>query len=229
MKEILSNDFISAACDYYWLQEKEYPQRLVYKVVCDRYKLNKIQRVIIYRGIFPSRETEKRKLKYLASLTEINLSVDVSNVIFKLANYICGRPVFLSNDKLLRDAGDAFGKEYSDEILLRSAGLLIDFLANTSLISAELLIDSPVDGTKLIRSEIERNQPRFTFPVLVREVYPADHFLEGPEPHAIATADSVVIDKLPFACFDIARYILDTKFHPEYLDMSEILKRNQVQ
>jgi hypothetical protein len=225
MKEILTNDFISAVCDYFWLQEKEYPQRLVYKIICDRYKLNTIQRVIVYRGIFPSREAEKRKSKCLSVLHEVHLSVDVSNVIFKLSNYLCGRPVFISNDNLLRDAGDAFDKDYSSEILQRSVSMLIEFLVSQSLISVQLLIDKPVDGTKLIHAELERSLSLFKYPALVREVYPADRFLEGPEPHVIATADSEVIDRFPFPCFDLPRAILDKHYNPEYLSMQEILKK----
>lgn len=225
MKEILSSDFISAACDYYWLQEKEYPQRLIYKIVCDRYKLDTIQRVIVYRGIFPSREAEKRKLKYLASLNEINLSVDVSNVLFKIANYLYGRPVFLCNDSLLRDAGDAFDKEFSTEIVQRSLNMIVEFLSALTLISVKFLIDTPVDGMQAIHNQLEGSLTLFKYPAAIRNVYPADHFLTGPEPHVIATADSEVIDKLSYPFFDLARYILDKHFHPEYLSMEEVLKK----
>jgi len=206
------------------MQEKEYPQRLVFKIICDRYKLNTIQRVILYRGIFPSREAEKRKLKCLSVLYAVNLSVDVNNVIFKLSNYLCGRPVFLCNDNLLRDAGDAFDKDYSNEILLRSVRMLTGFLSSLPLISVHFLIDKPVDGTKLIHMELESSLHLFNYPAIVREVYPADYFLDGPSPHVIATADSEVIDRLPYPFFDIPRFILDKHFQPEYLDMDEILK-----
>jgi len=226
MKEILSDNFLAAARDYFCLQEKEYPQRLIYKIVCDRYKLNTIQRVVVYRGIFPSREAEKRKLKCLLSLNEFNLSVDVSNVIFKLANYLCGRPVFLCNDNLLRDAGDAFDKDYSDEILKRSVRMIVEFLSSQFLISVQFIIDRPVDGTELIHSELKNSLWLFKFPTTIREEYPADHFLTGAEPHVIATADSEVIDRLPYPCFDIPRAVLDKQFHPEYLSLEEILKKS---
>ena len=224
MKEIVSIDFITACSDYFSLQEKEYPQRLVFKIICDRYKLNTIQRVILYRGIFPSRETEKRKLKRLEYLHQVNLSVDLSNVIFRLSNYLCGRPVFLCNDSLLRDAGDAFDKVYSNEILNRSVGMMIEFLLSQSLISLNFVIDTPVDNTPLIISALKKTMLYFNFPVTINEVYPADRFLEGPVPHVIATADSEVIDRLPYPVFDIPRAILDKHFHPEYLNLTEILK-----
>jgi hypothetical protein len=224
MKEVLSADFISATGDYFWLQEKEYPQRLIFKIICDRYRLNTIQRVILYRGIFPSREAESRKSKCVTILHAVNLSVDVSNIIFRLSNYLCGRPVFLSNDNLLRDAGDAFGKNYSDEILLRAVKMLIVFLSAQSLNSLSLLIDKPVDGTRLINGELKNSLLLFNFPVTISEVYPADRFLDGPHPHVIATADSEVIDRSPDPFIDIPRSILDKHFQPEYLDMRELLK-----
>ncbi len=44
MREIVNDAFRDAAGDYFWLLNRNYPQRLVYKIVCDRYKLNTLQR-----------------------------------------------------------------------------------------------------------------------------------------------------------------------------------------
>jgi hypothetical protein len=108
----------------------------------------------------------------------------------------------------------------------RSVEMMIGFLSSQSLISLNFVIDTPVDNAQLIISALKKTVLHFKFPVAINEVYPADRFLEGPNPHVIATADSKVIDRLPYPVFDIPRAILDKHFHPEYLNLTEILKMN---
>ena len=203
MKEILTPAFIEAARDYFWLQEKDYPQRLVFKIVCDRYRMDSIQRVIIYRGIFPSRENIARMKKQTASAGGMNLLVDTTNVIFRLNNYLCGRPVFLCTDGLLRDAGDAFSKQYPTDIHKRSIHLLIAYMKQLEVRSARFLIDQPADGSEQIESELETAGREFGYPTTIETTYPADRGMNGPFPCIIATADSEVIDSLSCPCIDL--------------------------
>ncbi len=223
MKEILTPAFIEAARDYFWLQEKDYPQRLFFKVVCDRYRMDSIQRVIIYRGIFPSVENKARLKRQTTSAEGMNLVVDTTNVVFRLNNYLCGRPVFLCTDGLLRDAGDAFGKQFPDDIHKRSIHLLIAYMKQLGVRSAHCLIDQPADGSEMIQQELETAAPEFGYPLVIESTYPADRKMNGSSPCIIATADSEVIDHLPCPCIDLPRIILEKEFSPAFLSIPEIL------
>lgn len=223
MKEILTAAFTEAARDYFWLQDKEYPQRLVFKIVCDRYRLDRFQRVIIYRGIFPSRENIARLRGQTDSAEGMNLVVDTTNVVFRLNNYLCGRPVFISSDGLLRDAGDAFEKHFPPDIHKRSIHLLISLMNTIHPKSVKFLIDSPADGSELIESELEAAGKEFGYPATIETTYPADRGMNGSSPCIIATADSEVIDNLSCPCIDLPRLILAKEFSPTFLSIPEIL------
>jgi hypothetical protein len=224
LKAIQTPAFIDAAHDYLWLQDKNYPQRLVYKIVCDRYRLNTLQRVVLYRGIFPAGEVLLRSAKRHESIDQVHLTVDTFNVLFKIANYLCGRPVFISNDHILRDAGDAFDKDFANGILERSVDLLIARISKEHPLSVRFLIDQPVDHSERIATLIEEAMHLNPFPVEIELCYPADRKMQGAEPHTIATADSVIIDSFPYSFIDLARQILDEQFQPGYLSLPEILQ-----
>lgn len=223
MKEILTPAFTEAARDYFWLQEKEYPQRLVFKIVSDRYRLDSIQRVILYRGIFPSRENLDRLKRRTDSAEGMNLVVDTTNVVFRLNNYLCGRPVFISSDGLLRDAGDAFEKHFPPDVHKRSIHLLITLMKTIHPQSVKFLIDAPADGSEQIESELETAGREFSYPATIDTIYPADRGMNGPLPCIIATADSEVIDSLSCPCIDLPRMILEKEFFPAFLSIPEIL------
>ena len=223
MKEILTTGFREAARDYFWLQEKAYPQRLLYKIVCDRYQLDSFQRVVLYRGIFPSSENSSRQLKKISSPQQVNLAVDTHNVVYRLCNYLCGRPVFICSDGLLRDAGDAFDKDFPFELLDRSLLLLTNYLLSLPLLSVRFLIDKPAYGSAQMHNFLAEKQAAFPYPASVEETYPADRLMDGPAPLAIATADSEIIDRLSCSYIDLPRLILDREFSPAFLSIPNIL------
>ncbi len=78
------------------------------------------------------------------------------NVLFKISSYLSGRPVFICNDGLLRDAGDAFEKQVPAAILERSVNLMLSFLRNETPQTARFLIDQPVDNSSLVEEMIRR-------------------------------------------------------------------------
>jgi len=223
MKEIVAGGFQEAINDYFWLLNKRYPQRLVFKIVCDRYQLHTLQRVVLYRGIFPACEVASRKEKEMHILDGKHLSVDTFNVLFKLTNYLCGRPVFICNDGLLRDAGDAFDKHFPGDILGRALDMMINYIQRLPLCSVHFLIDQPVEGSGMVKDSILSGQAGFAFPCFIEMAYPADRRMNGDEPHVIATADSEIIDRSKSPYFDMAKAILDEAFNPDYISVSKLL------
>src|SRR5512133_2589784 len=110
MKEIRTRDFEEALIAFAWLRERDFPRRLSFKLVCDRYRLDRFQRVILYHSIYPSKESDERNRKRVESVEKQIFWIDGFNVIFTVANYLLGRPVFIACDGILRDSGEAFGK-----------------------------------------------------------------------------------------------------------------------
>ena len=88
MTEVLTPGFIEAIKDYYLLLNKEYPQKEILKLTGNRYKLNRIQRILLYRGIFPDQLARSRKEKKTDLILNPCLCVDTYNVLFTISNYL---------------------------------------------------------------------------------------------------------------------------------------------
>ncbi|NMB72915.1 MAG: DUF434 domain-containing protein [Bacteroidales bacterium] len=223
MREIVNDAFRDAAGDYFWLLNRNYPQRLVYKTVCDRYKLNTLQRVILYRGIFPAEIAALRLKKRIEDPKGYHLWIDVFNVLFKISSYLSGRPVFICNDGLLRDAGDAFEKQVPTAILERSVNLMLSFLRNETPKTARFLIDQPVDNSSLVKEMIHRQIMHLSCPAELNSLYPADKLMSESRNVLLATADSEIIDRSGCLYYDLAFKILQREFSPAFLSFPEIL------
>jgi len=109
-QELFDKTFIRAIKDYFLFIEKNYPKKTLIKLVGDRYLLNKTQRTILYRGIFKKKEIKRRKKMKARKISGKDIFVDCYNVIYTIANYLYGRPMYIGNDNFLRDAGDSLGK-----------------------------------------------------------------------------------------------------------------------
>lgn len=223
MKEIVDDAFNNAAADYFWLLNRNYPQRLVYKIVCDRYRLNSLQRVILYRGIFPDQVAAQRRKKRIEDPKGYHLLIDVFNVLFKITSYLSGRPVFISNDGLLRDAGDAFEKPVPSTFLERSVTLLLSFLKHETPASVRFLIDQPVDNSSFVEEIIRNQLGNISCPAKISCLYPADKLMKTSKNSLLATADSEVIDRSSCRYYDLAHKILQKEFAPAFLSFQEIL------
>lgn len=223
MREIVNNAFRNAANDYFWLLNRDYPQRLVYKIVCDRYRLNTLQRVILYRGIFPAEIANQRLKKRIEDLKGYDLLIDVFNVLFKITSYLSGRPVFICNDGLLRDAGDAFEKQVPSALLERSVTLLLFFLKTEPPASVRFLIDQPVDNSSFVEEIIHNQLINIPCPAELNCLYPADRLMKESRDVVLATADSEIIDRSGCMFYDLAYKILKREFSPSFLSFQEIL------
>jgi hypothetical protein len=56
MTYVADQEFTSACRDYFYLIDKNYPERGSLKIVGDRYRLSGDQRTILYRGYLPAKD-----------------------------------------------------------------------------------------------------------------------------------------------------------------------------
>lgn len=62
------NAFAQAVHDYLFLLDRGYPVNASLKLVGDRHRLDKDQRVTLFRGVLPSEQSLKLRAKLLSSL-----------------------------------------------------------------------------------------------------------------------------------------------------------------
>ncbi|MBN2481200.1 MAG: DUF434 domain-containing protein [Bacteroidales bacterium] len=225
MQSVFQTDdsFIQACRDYFYLIDRNYPERGTLKLIGDRYRLSGDQRTVLYRGI-SSRERSGRRSKLLVNdIREKNLMIDGYNVLFSLLNYRLGRIMFIGTDNILRDAGALHGK-IRNEVLFRECVMLwIRYLRDHMPESIEVYLDAPVSHSEkhaqMIRDMMVQHQMKGNCHV----VRSADWALKRFQAGIIATSDTVIIDNTGTPVFDLPRNILEGMFKTGFVNLNDYL------
>ena len=215
-------DFQKGLADYFYLIDKNYPEKGALKLVGDRYKLSKEFRTILYRGV-SSNENSKKRAERLTEKPGDVLVIDGYNVLFTLLNYRLGRFVFICTDSICRDAGSLFGKIKEEKFFHECLILLIDFLSKLKNVFFEIYLDSPVSMSKKHKYEVEELFAKNYFNGKVHLVPSADIALLENQEGTLATSDSAIIDHSSNAILDIPRYIIEKKYKTELYKLKDKL------
>ncbi len=220
----LTENFQLALKDYILLLDKKYPEKAIHELISTRYSLSHFERSMLYRGITTNEKSGKRKAKQI-TIEQLNnriLHIDLFNVLFTLAAYLRGFPVFISNDGLLRDASESHGSGDWEVHLDKSLVLLVDCLGELKIQKVVIYIDNPLEYGLAIMEKL-RELSKSTIPLIEIITDPSpDHLIREATVGIIATSDSTIIDKSALAVFDLPRYILESSFNPNILDLSKI-------
>lgn len=218
---LLCETFRYALKDYLLLLEKGYPQKLVLKMVGDRYSLTGIQRVMLYRGVTIRMNNYGRGYKLTTEdmIADQVIHVDALNVLITVASYLSGQVVFVSTDKLLRDASGVHGKIIKDQLLHRALELSLSYLSYQKPGEVRFYVDRQVNQAGWIQDTISRQleqKEADCSSVLCENV---DALLSAVTAGIIATSDSDIIDRARVPVFDLPYHILKNSYHPDFIDL----------
>lgn len=218
----------SAIIDYRHLLDRGYPVQATIKLVGDRYRLDAGARIILFRGILEQRTSAaiaSRLVKVLPRRAE--LCIDGYNVLFTLASFRAGHPLFIGSDGLLRDAGGAHGRFASTAVFDEALASMVEYLASLDLGNATFYLDAPVSTSHDHAASIRKQCASGGVPALVRVVASADPCVIGFEGDAVASSDSVIALRARTSVFDLARNILEQRFGATIPDLRDVIKRVQ--
>jgi hypothetical protein len=220
----LTENFRLALEDYIFLLDKKYPEKSIHELISTRYSLSHFERSMLYRGITTNEKANKRIIKQV-SIVQLNnaiMHIDLFNVLYTIAAYLRGFPVFISNDTLLRDASESHGSGEWEVHLEKSLDLLIKSLAGLKIKKAVIYVDNPLEHSKVISEKLE--QILIGSKPLIETIYDAspDHLIREATDGIIATSDSTIIDKSALQVFDLPRHILESSFNRPLLNLADI-------
>jgi len=142
--------------------------------------------------------------------------VDGHNVLFAVAHYLRGVPVYIATDGVLRDVGGTVRRFNQWDTVLRAIAATVETLARYG-VSAEVLLDEPVDFSReharAIRSAMAEQGVTGTC-----EVIPSvdgallQRLLAGTERRLLCTGDAEVIRRSSGGLVDLARETLEFVF-----------------
>ncbi|MCF7915237.1 MAG: DUF434 domain-containing protein [Spirochaetaceae bacterium] len=230
--EFTTSQFNHAATDYYHLLNKGYPEKRTRLLVADRYQLNKTQRTVLYRGIFPRTVNRQRKLKQLDESDVRNhaLSIDFLNLVYLVMNYLYGRNLFIATDGFLRDDGENYSHYSSVSFFLKTLDLILS--ACTVIKPAE--VEIVIEPQNIPQSLLSYSEPLYLSKALstcettvyVRTTEAAHRHLKNCTDSIIVSADSRIIDHNDTGAFDLGHFILDYSYKARLLDMTQILRHS---
>ncbi len=221
--DFVTEPFIHAVKDYFFLINKKYPEKETVKLIGDRYRLTGLQRTILFRGITSKKKSLNRKSKLTKNLKEKKLYLDGYNVLFTIMNYMLGKTIFIGNDGILRDAGEGYGKIENENFFYKAMDLLLDVIRTTEVESVYVYLDDPVSNSDFHMQEFKKKMEQRTIEGEVFSVKFADRELTCKKNGVIATSDSEIIDTTPCPIIDLARNVLETKYRITIFDMGKLL------
>jgi hypothetical protein len=221
---LITQNFRQAIVDYTHLLNKKYPEKTILEMIATRYSLSHFERSIIYRGITTEEKAEKRKSRFVISkkLTRQVLHIDLFNVLYTLAAYLRGFPVFISNDGLLRDASESHGSGEWEVHMAKGLELLMGDLDGLKLIKAVFYVDNPLEHYQVILEKLNVLSNGLITEIKIISDPSPDHLMIDAKDGILATSDSTIIDKSSLPVFDLPRAVLEFHFEPKLLRLNQI-------
>jgi hypothetical protein len=207
--------------------DRGYPDTASVKIVGDRYRLAKEERVMLFRGLAPTEKARGRRAKLAVptpsgepvaeSSAAGELHIDGYNVLFTLLNYRQGKGLFISSDGYLRDAGGVHGRFADRDLFYDLARELFAFLLDRGFSALSVYLDSPVSHSAEHAVFIRERLSAEGLSGDCRLCASADYCLKAARPSLAATSDTAIIDAVDGRIYDLARDFLEARYGAEFL------------
>jgi hypothetical protein len=216
MGKAFSQHINHAAEEYLWILSKGYPQGPALKLVGDKFMLSRDQRQILYRGVSPGEQAAQRKEKLGEVRMGDRVLIDTYNVLFTVNNYLLGKPLFISNDGLLRDAGEMRGRIVNKPQFSRSVSLMLEVLQMWKGASFIHYLDEPVSFSGRLSIELCKDMAEMEIEGDAFTVKSPDKMLREEKSDAICTSDGGIIDQYQGRIIDLPRFLLMQFFQADF-------------
>jgi len=211
-----SHDLFKASKEYLWMLSSGYPQKASLKLVGDKFMLTRDMRQVLYRGISAKNQAAARN-KLIGSVRHGDVVlIDAYNVLFTINNYLLGKPLFISNDGILRDAGEMRGRILNKTVFNTAIGLMLDVLKEWDEATYLLYLDEPVSFSGRLSIELSKDMVQMEIDGEALTVKSPDHMLKHESSDAICTSDTVIIDHYHGRVVDLPRYLLEKFYQPNF-------------
>ena len=205
-----------AAEEYLWILSKGYPKNAALKLVGDKFMLPRDMRQVLYRGVIPDKLAATRREKIAAIRKGDLVLIDTYNVLFTVNNYLLGKPLFISNDGILRDAGEMRGRIINKPQFSRAISLLLEVLKMWTGATYVHYLDEPVSHSGRLSIELCKDMVQMGIEGDAHTVKSADQSLIEEQSDAICTSDGGIIDQYQGRVIDLPRFLLQHYFQPDF-------------
>lgn len=203
-----------AVADIRYLLTRGYGRISSVKFVGDKHNLDKAQRLILYRGVYPPdiAATHTRKLVTPGAVSGRRLAIDGYNALITINGAMMGTPIFLCDDGLVRDSSEmhsSASKEDLSKALRLSLACLRTLRPAGTFFIFDRLISRSGELAKQVAQEMSENGiPGGAFTATSADL----EVLRRGE--VVSSSDSVIIDKAQLV-FDLAGHVIQERLRLE--------------
>jgi len=196
--------------DLRYLLSRGYGRISAVKFVGDKYVLDKSQRLLLYRGVYPleAASAHQKKMVAPADLNQSVLSVDGFNVLWTVDGALKGRPLFLCDDGFVRDISAIHGTVTEGDIS-KPLDLIIDVLNELKPKNVHFVFDRLISRSGEISKDVRGRLSAAGLRGGASTAASAD-FEVLKKGEIVATSDSVMIEKTA-KVFDLAAYVINER------------------
>ncbi|MCQ5376550.1 MAG: DUF434 domain-containing protein [Candidatus Methanomethylicia archaeon] len=190
-----------------YLLERGYARPSVVRFVGDKHVLNKSQRLLLYRCVYPPQASKTHLCKAVSPecVHGNPLTIDGYNVLLTLSSAIEGRPIYLCDDGFVRDIS-ARKRSLSPTRLSACLDPIIRALEQLTPSRVTFIYDKQVSRSGELASKTVKAFGATRIQIAARTSGKADsEALNSGE--ILATSDSVMIEKAS-RVFDLAGHII---------------------
>ncbi len=222
--ELSTRVFFDAVNDYFFLLNREYPEKAALKLVGDRHRLSGNQRNCLYRGITSEVKAHQRKSKLIQDIKNQVIHIDGYNILFTIMNYLLGKTLFIANDGLLRDSGESYGQIENNKIFSRALELTLGYLSDNRPGHLTIYLDTTVKNFKTHSKLLEKSLIDHRISGKILSLRHADSGLKKIKDGIIVSSDSEIIDAVSLRLADVARQTLEMIFNIQVLDLEKLIR-----
>ena len=207
--------------DLRYLLSRGYPRSSAVRFVGDRYLLDKPQRMILYRGVFPEEVARMRRAKLVEPehVSGKRISIDGFNVLWTVSSAMRGDPVYLCDDGFVRDVsavhGSVEGREVSEPLKV-----IVSTLASLNPRKSLFFFDKSISKSGEISGKVRALLSEHSI-VGASMTVPSSDYSVLKSGEIIATSDSIVADKAALL-FDLAGYIIRERLNVKPVALNEL-------
>jgi hypothetical protein len=198
--------------DLRYLLSRGYGRISAVKFVGDKYVLDKSQRLLLYRGVYPPEGAlnHQKKLVEPSSIDQSTLSIDGFNVLWTVNGALKGRPIYLCDDGFARDISAIHGSVTESDIS-KPLDLIIATLKDLNPKQVYFIFDRLISRSGEISHDVKQLLSLASLKGDASTATSAD-FEVLRKGEIVVTSDSIIIEKAPRA-FDLAAYIITKQLH----------------
>ncbi len=217
----IASDLWKAADDFRFLLNRGYPRDASLELIGNRYNLDRDQRHLLRRGVFPASLADDRKNKKV-SLKEIKgkaVAIDGYNCLITLESALKAKTVLLADDAFIRDISGVSGTYRESPETTQALGLIIDLLIAAAPAEVLFLLDAPISASGKLAARIRALLAERGLPGDAQAVKVPEQMMVGYQ-GIIVTSDTALIDQSE-QVFDLAGHLIREHLKTPYIDLSK--------